>query len=155
MAAFLSSRSDSNRRPTHYEWVALPTVLHKHVYKQRKRWTLPYDDQSGNRTRVCAVRGRRLSRLTNWPYKSRWQDSNLRPQRPERCTPPNWATPRDLKQGKRGSNPHLRFWRPLLYHWTIPLCKVLWYYTSKVIICQQLFFDFFKKNLLKIFILVL
>ena len=25
------------------------------------------------------------------------------------------------KQGKRGSNPHLRFWRPLLYHWTIPL----------------------------------
>lgn len=21
-----------------------------------------------------------------------------------------------VKQGKRGSNPHLRFWRPLLYH---------------------------------------
>ena len=27
------------------------------------------DDQSGNRTRVYAVRGRRLDRLTNWPYK--------------------------------------------------------------------------------------
>ena len=27
------------------------------------------DDQSGNRTRVYAVRGRRLSRLTNWPKK--------------------------------------------------------------------------------------
>ena len=26
-----------------------------------------FDDQSGNRTRVYAVRGRRLSRLTNWP----------------------------------------------------------------------------------------
>ena len=52
-------------------------------------------DQSGNRTRVCAVRGRRLSRLTNWP-QSRRQDSNLRPQRPERCALPNWATPRWL-----------------------------------------------------------
>ena len=26
-------------------------------------------DLSGNRTRVYAVRGRRLDRLTNWPYK--------------------------------------------------------------------------------------
>ena len=60
-------------------------------------------DQSGNRTRVCAVRGRRLSRLTNWPKKSRWQDSNLRPQRPERCTPPNWATPREKSSRGRGA----------------------------------------------------
>ena len=50
-----------------------------------------------------------------------------------------------IKQGKRGSNPHLRFWRPLLYHWTIPLCKVLWYYISKALICQQLFLFFSKK----------
>ena len=27
-----------------------------------------HNDQSGNRTRVYAVRGRRLDRLTNWPY---------------------------------------------------------------------------------------
>ena len=42
--------------------------------------------------------------LTAWPIGlstltlkiSRRQDSNLRPQRPERCAPPNWATPRYL-----------------------------------------------------------
>ena len=26
-----------------------------------------------------------------------------------------------LKQGMRDSNPHRRFWRPVLYHWTNPL----------------------------------
>ena len=50
-------------------------------------------DLSGNRTRVYAVRGRRLDRLTNRP-ESRRQDSNLRPLRPERSALPNWATPR-------------------------------------------------------------
>ena len=28
-----SSRPDSNRRPTHYECVALPTALRKHLHK--------------------------------------------------------------------------------------------------------------------------
>ena len=45
-------------------------------------------DLSGNRTRVYAVRGRRLDRLTNRP-ESRRQDSNLRPLRPERSALPN------------------------------------------------------------------
>ena len=31
-------------------------------------------------------------------------------------TPQNLGFTALLKQGKRGSNPHLRFWRPLLYH---------------------------------------
>ena len=50
-----------------------------------------YRDLSGNRTRVYAVRGRRLDRLTNRPYcfSSRRQDSNLRPLRPERSALPN------------------------------------------------------------------
>ena len=30
-------------------------------------------------------------------FWSRWQDSNLRPLRPERSALPNWATPRDIK----------------------------------------------------------
>ena len=30
---FQSSRPDSNRRPTHYECVALPTALRKHLHK--------------------------------------------------------------------------------------------------------------------------
>ena len=42
----------------------------------------------GNRTRVYAVRGRRLNRLTMRP-ESRRQDSNLRPLRPERSALPN------------------------------------------------------------------
>ena len=50
-----------------------------------------FRDLSGNRTRVYAVRGRRLDRLTNRPYliSSRRQDSNLRPLRPERSALPN------------------------------------------------------------------
>ena len=49
-----------------------------------------FRDLSGNRTRVYAVRGRRLDRLTNRPCtKSRRQDSNLRPLRPERSALPN------------------------------------------------------------------
>ena len=48
------------------------------------------DDLTGNRTRVYAVRGRRLNRLTTRPKsKSRRQDSNLRPLRPERSALPN------------------------------------------------------------------
>ena len=30
--------------------------------------------------------------------------------------PSGWAILSNSQQGKRGSNPHLRFWRPLLYH---------------------------------------
>ena len=53
------------------------------------------DDLTGNRTRVYAVRGRRLDRLTIRPCnKSRRRDSNTRPLRPERSALPNWATPR-------------------------------------------------------------
>ena len=48
------------------------------------------DDLTGNRTRVYAVRGRRLDRLTNRPCnKSRRRDSNTRPLRPERSALPN------------------------------------------------------------------
>ena len=47
-----------------------------------------YRDLSGNRTRVYAVRGRRLDRLTNRP-ESRRRDSNTRPLRPERSALPN------------------------------------------------------------------
>ena len=51
------------------------------------------DDLTGNRTRVYAVRGRRLDRLTIRPCnKSRRRDSNTRPLRPERSALPNWAT---------------------------------------------------------------
>ena len=39
--------------------------------KQKLRLTEAFDDRSGNRTRVSAVRGRRLSRLTNRPFVSR------------------------------------------------------------------------------------
>ena len=64
-----SSRPDSNRRPTHYECVALPAEPRKHLEKRNRQISLPCSyDQSGNRTRVYAVRGRRLDRLTNWPY---------------------------------------------------------------------------------------
>ena len=48
------------------------------------------DDLTGNRTRVDAVRGRRLDRLTIRPCnKSRRRDSNTRPLRPERSALPN------------------------------------------------------------------
>ena len=57
------------------------------------------DDLTGNRTRVYAVRGRRLDRLTIRPCnKSRRRDSNTRPLRPERSALPNWATLRLLHQ---------------------------------------------------------
>ena len=50
------------------------------------------------------------------------------------------------QQGKRGSNPHLRFWRPLLYHWTIPLqrafSRVPKYNTINSEMCQH-FLQFF------------
>lgn len=63
-------------------------------HKKEAVWnTIQLHDLSGNRTRVYAVRGRRLDRLTNRP-ESRRQDSNLRPLRPERSALPNWATPR-------------------------------------------------------------
>ena len=64
-------------------------------YKKKKLYgsSIQLHDLSGNRTRVYAVRGRRLDRLTNRP-ESRRQDSNLRPLRPERSALPNWATPR-------------------------------------------------------------
>ena len=66
---FQSSRPDSNRRPTHYECVALPAEPRKHLQKRNRQISLPcLYDQSGNRTRVYAVRGRRLDRLTNRPY---------------------------------------------------------------------------------------
>ena len=62
--------------------------------KKEAVWnSIQLHDLSGNRTRVYAVRGRRLDRLTNRP-ESRRQDSNLRPLRPERSALPNWATPR-------------------------------------------------------------
>ena len=57
------------------------------------RFDSGFYDLIGNRTRVYAVRGRRLNRLTMRP-ESRRQDSNLRPLRPERSALPNWATPR-------------------------------------------------------------
>ena len=67
-----SSRPDSNRRPTHYECVALPAEPRKHLEKRNRQISLPCSyDQSGNRTRVYAVRGRRLDRLTNRPYTNR------------------------------------------------------------------------------------
>ena len=63
-------------------------------HKKEAVWnSIQLHDLSGNRTRVYAVRGRRLDRLTNRP-ESRRQDSNLRPLRPERSALPNWATPR-------------------------------------------------------------
>ena len=67
---------DSNRRPTHYECVALPTALQWHPNSKRHSFDttrlLPkqqpcHHDLTGNRTRVYAVRGRRLSRLTIRP----------------------------------------------------------------------------------------
>ena len=58
-------------------------------HKKEAVWnTIQLHDLSGNRTRVYAVRGRRLDRLTNRP-ESRRQDSNLRPLRPERSALPN------------------------------------------------------------------
>ena len=60
------------------------------VFSRFDSW---FYDLIGNRTRVYAVRGRRLNRLTMRP-ESRRQDSNLRPLRPERSALPNWATPR-------------------------------------------------------------
>ena len=58
-------------------------------YKKEAVWnSIQLHDLSGNRTRVYAVRGRRLDRLTNRP-ESRRQDSNLRPLRPERSALPN------------------------------------------------------------------
>ena len=39
-----------------------------------------------------------------------------------------------MQQGKRGSNPHLRFWRPPLYHWTIPLSvNILSWLTTSIV----------------------
>ena len=63
-----------------------------------------------------------------------------------------WAILSNSQQGKRGSNPHLRFWRPLLYHWTIPLCFFVfcfvpsneYYNITGFQHCQQLFWIFFK-----------
>ena len=52
------------------------------------RFDSGFYDLIGNRTRVYAVRGRRLNRLTMRP-ESRRQDSNLRPLRPERSALPN------------------------------------------------------------------
>ena len=90
---------DSNRRPTHYECVALPTALQWHPNSNCHSFDatrlLPkqqpcHHDLTGNRTRVYAVRGRRLSRLTIRPKgKSRRRDSNTRPLRPERSALPN------------------------------------------------------------------
>ena len=75
---FLSSHwPDSNRRPTHYECVALPTALQWHPNSNCHSFDatrlLPkqqpcHHDLTGNRTRVYAVRGRRLSRLTIRPF---------------------------------------------------------------------------------------
>ena len=64
--------------------------------KKEAVWnSIQLHDLSGNRTRVYAVRGRRLDRLTIRPCnKSRRRDSNTRPLRPERSALPNWATPR-------------------------------------------------------------
>ena len=57
--------------------------------KKEAVWnSIQLHDLSGNRTRVYAVRGRRLDRLTNRP-ESRRQDLNLRPLRPERSALPN------------------------------------------------------------------
>ena len=68
VTAFLSSRGDSNPRPTHYECVALPTEPRKRSVKNAAaNLYATADDLSGNRTRVYAVRGRRLDRLTNRP----------------------------------------------------------------------------------------
>ena len=61
----------------------------KYRTKKEAVWnSIQLHDLSGNRTRVYAVRGRRLDRLTNRP-ESRRQDSNLRPLRPERSALPN------------------------------------------------------------------
>ena len=57
--------------------------------KKSRTFRSALNDPSGNRTRVYGVRGRRLDRLTNGPGKSRRQDSNLRPLRPERSALPN------------------------------------------------------------------
>ncbi len=63
---YKSSRPDSNRRPTHYECVALPTALRKRKNALDIAQSISYD-LTGNRTRVYAVRGRRLDRLTMRP----------------------------------------------------------------------------------------
>ena len=68
------------------------------------RFDSGFYDLIGNRTRVYAVRGRRLNRLTMRP-ESRRQDSNLRPLRPERSALPNSATPRS------DSNNIASFWK--------------------------------------------
>ena len=64
----LSHWPDSNRRPTHYECVALPTALQKRPNKNALDIISKAYDLIGNRTRVYAVRGRRLNRLTTRPY---------------------------------------------------------------------------------------
>ena len=76
-----------------YNFLLMKTMID---IKKEAVWnSIQLHDLSGNRTRVYAVRGRRLDRLTNRP-ESRRQDSNLRPLRPERSALPNWATPRCL-----------------------------------------------------------
>ena len=74
-----------------YNFLLMKTMID---IKKEAVWnSIQLHDLSGNRTRVYAVRGRRLDRLTNRP-ESRRRDSNTRPLRPERSALPNWATPR-------------------------------------------------------------
>ena len=65
-----------------------PEERQKEKAIRKKFELLRFGDLIGNRTRVYAVRGRRLNRLTMRP-ESRRQDSNLRPLRPERSALPN------------------------------------------------------------------
>ena len=65
-----------------------PEERQKEKATRKKFELLRFGDLIGTRTRVYAVRGRRLNRLTMRP-ESRRQDSNLRPLRPERSALPN------------------------------------------------------------------
>ena len=64
-------------------------------------------------------------------YESRWQDSNLRPLRPERNALPSWATPRCFFQSLWGDF-SLRF-RCLFS----PFSRLLSYYSTKLRNCQE------------------
>ena len=113
----LSHFADSNRRPTHYECVALPTEL-----KWRRLRVLRFCE-------ACV---------------SGWEDSNFRPPRPERGALTNCATPRDsVLAGIRTLDPLIK--SQLLYQLSYQdICSILACVSATCIgllSCAGVFFD--------------
>ena len=104
-------------------------------------------EQQPSRTWVPNFKSKKRGGASLFAFWSRWQDSNLRPLRPERSALPNWATPRwCLFDCFYGSASEIGNFRRTNTAKTARVLKALAQYSTKRRVCQSFFLFSLKNN---------